>query len=56
MFVQLEGNPKEELIAETVDLFISLEVGGQLQFIKEPGVAEIKITAGNYTFVASKIE
>lgn len=57
LFVQLEGYPKEELLPDTKDIFISADAGVQLQFFnKKVGTAEIEITAGNQKFLAGKIE
>jgi len=56
-FVELEGNPKEELIPDTKDIFISADAGVQLQFSqKQEGVPVIEITAGIQKFSANKIE
>lgn len=57
LFVQLEGNPKEELLPDQTDVFISADAGVQLQFINTmTGSTQIEITAGNQKFLAGKIE
>ncbi|MDQ4140394.1 MAG: hypothetical protein M3142_07690 [Bacteroidota bacterium] len=57
LFVQLEGNPNEELIPDTEDIFFTAEAGVQLQFFtKKAGIQEIEITASTQKFSAQKIE
>jgi len=56
LFVQLEGNPKEELLPDTKDIFISADAGVQLQFLQEHGITKIEMTAGTQKFLATKLK
>ncbi|QHT67340.1 serine hydrolase [Rhodocytophaga rosea] len=55
LFVELEGNPKEELLPETTELFFSADALVQLHFLKKEGVYLLEIMAGSHKFIALKI-